>query len=80
MSEWVGMIIGCDRCGKEIRMKRLGERELDGGFTYNEKFEELPKTWKYHYETGYLCPECSSEYELLLQNFKLGSPRLAKED
>ena len=61
MSEWKGMIIGCDRCGKELRRKRLGETELDGGFTHVERFEEMPETWKYRYEIGYLCPECNAE-------------------
>ena len=78
MSEWQGMIIGCDRCGKELRRKRLGETELDGGFTHVERFEEMPETWKYRYEIGYLCPECNSEYELLLRNFMMGSPRKTK--
>ena len=66
MSEWKGMIIGCDRCGKELRRKRLGETELDGGFTHVERFEEMPETWKYRYEIGYLCPECNAEYEEII--------------
>jgi len=78
MSEWQGIIIGCDRCGKELRRKRLGETDLDGGFTHVERFEEMPETWKYRYEIGYLCPECNSEYESLLRNFMMGSPRKTK--
>lgn len=69
MSEWQGMIIGCDRCGKELRRKRLGETELDGGFTHVERFEEMPDTWKYRYEVGYLCPDCNAEYESLIRSF-----------
>lgn len=73
MSEWKGMIIGCDRCGKELRRKLLGETELDGGFTHAERFEEMPETWKFRYEIGYLCPECNGEYESLLRNFMKGA-------
>lgn len=69
MSEWKGMIIGCDRCGKELRRKRLGETELDGGFTHVERFEEMPETWKYRYEIGHLCPECNAEYEEIITKF-----------
>lgn len=75
MSEWKGMIIGCDRCGKELRRKRLGETELDGGFTHVERFEEMPETWKYRYEIGYLCPECNTAYETLVKNFMEKGPQ-----
>ena len=73
MGEWIGMIVTCDRCGKECRRKLLGERELDGGFTHVQNFEEMPGTWKYRYEIGYLCPECNGEYESLLRNFMKGA-------
>ena len=75
MSDWKGMIIGCDRCGKELRRKRLGETELDGGFTHVEMFEEIPETWKYRYEIGYLCPECNTAYETLVKNFMEKRPQ-----
>lgn len=75
MSEWKGMIIGCDRCGKELRRKRLGETELDGGFTHVERFEEIPETWKHRYEIGWLCPECNTAYETLIKNFMEKRPQ-----
>ncbi len=63
MSEWIGKIIACDRCGKECRLKLLGEIELDGGFAHAHNFEKIPETWKYRYEIGYLCPKCNAEYQ-----------------
>ena len=69
MSEWTGKIIACDRCGKECRLKLLGERELDGGFAHVQNFEKMPETWKYRYEIGYLCPKCNAEYQSLTAIF-----------
>lgn len=69
MSEWKGMIVSCDRCGKECRRKLLGEKDLDGGFTHIEQYEQMPGEWKYRFEIGWLCPECTSEYESLTASF-----------
>ena len=73
MSEWKGMIVACDRCGKEYRRKFLGEKELDGGFTHIGKFEKMAETWEYRHDIGWLCPECNSEYKSLLMRFMKGS-------
>lgn len=78
MGEWKGKIVTCDKCGRECRRKLIDTTEADGGFTHVERFEEMPETWKYRYEIGYLCPECNGEYELLLQNFMIGSPQKTK--
>lgn len=69
MSEWKGRIVACDRCGKECRCKLLREDELDGGFTRIDRFEEMPETWKYHHETGWLCPDCANEFQRRLDAF-----------
>lgn len=73
MSEWKGMIVTCDRCGKECRRKFLGESELDGGFTHINGVEEMPEAWRYRYEIGWLCPECNSKYEHLQTHFMKGA-------
>ena len=75
MSEWKGKIVTCDRCFRECRCKFVGEDELDGGFTRVERFEEIPETWKYRYEIGWLCPECNTAYEILIKNFMEKRPQ-----
>lgn len=72
MGEWKGMIITCDRCGKEHRRALLGEKVLDGGFTRADEFEDMPSSWKYRHDIGWLCPACSREYERLARAFMEG--------
>ncbi len=54
MGEWKGKIVTCDKCGSEVRRKLI---------------EQMPETWKYRYEVGYLCPDCNAEYESLIRSF-----------
>lgn len=75
MSEWKGKIVTCDRCGKECRCRYKGGKELDGGFTYVEMFEEMPEAWKYRHEIGWLCPDCNTTYETLVKNFMEKRPQ-----
>lgn len=67
--EWKGMIITCDKCGREFRCELIGQTEADGGFTRTDRYMQLPKTWKYRHEIGYLCPDCEAEFEELIQKF-----------
>ena len=69
MSEWIGKIVTCDRCGREVRRKLLERTELDGGFTSTNRFAEMPETWKYHHDTGWLCPDCADEFQKHLDAF-----------
>ena len=69
MSEWTGKIVTYDRCGREVRRKLLERTELDGGFTHTNRFVEMPETWKYHHETGWLCPDCEEEFQKRLGEF-----------
>lgn len=75
MGEWKGMIITCDRCGKEHRRALLGEKVLDGGFTRADDFEGMPSSWEYRRNTGWLCPECNTAYETLVKNFMEKRPQ-----
>lgn len=59
----------CKRCGEVLLRKRIETEYLDGGFTTYEKFEDNPDGWKYHAETGDLCPECEALYQSRLQAF-----------
>ena len=69
MSEWKGMIVSCDRCGKEIRLKFLEEGETDGGFTRFNVFEKIPNDWGYHTNVGRLCPNCEAAYKNMVDMF-----------
>ena len=69
MSEWIGKIVICDRCGREVRRKLLERTELDGGFTSTNRFVEMPGTWEYRHETGWLCPDCADEFHRHLDAF-----------
>lgn len=70
MSEIIGRLTICDRCGEKVFSKYTGEGELDGGYTRWNKFEDLPDGWDFHSETGRLCPKCNGEYIDLIKKFK----------
>ena len=42
MSEKCGKLVTCDRCGKNVFLKCIGEEETDGGYTKWNKFEDPP--------------------------------------
>ena len=69
MSEQCGKLVTCDRCGKNVFLKCIGEGETDGGYTKWNKFEEAPNGWKCYYNTGLLCPECHEEYVDIVEKF-----------
>lgn len=73
MGEWMGKIVTCDRCGRECRRQLIDTTEADGGFTRISRYVEMPDTWKYRYEVGYLCPDCNAKYESLIRAFIGGS-------
>lgn len=60
----------CDRCGATVFVKCCGEGETDGGYTRWNKFEPLPDGWKNTYDVGMLCPECSKQWNDVIDNFK----------
>ena len=64
-----GELRTCDRCGKTIFLKTTGDGERDGGYTRWNKFEKA-EGWTTEHDIGDLCPDCSSEFERLKQNFK----------
>ena len=45
MSEQIGKLLSCDRCGETIFLKWKGTRELDGGYSKVLDFEMPPKGW-----------------------------------
>lgn len=69
MIEECGKLITCDRCGKNVFLKRIREGETYGGYTRWIKFEEAPDGWKYYCDIGRLCPECNEEYVDIVEEF-----------
>lgn len=66
----------CDRCGCERFLKRLKDKDLDGGFTKVPQYEELEDGWTDSvpdiagkFQTVELCPNCSFSYNAMMQKF-----------
>lgn len=71
MGKVEGVLLTCDRCGKSVFLKKLGERERDGGFTRWQEHESVPDGWKYSCDLGsWLCSKCNTEYEKIKEEFK----------
>lgn len=68
MSRKNGEMRICDRCGKTVFRKCIGEGERDGGFTRWNKFEKI-EGWSVECGWGDLCPECTIEFEKLKSDF-----------
>ena len=56
------MLVRCDRCGKEILLKK------EKADTVVDTFEQLPKGWKVM-DGNDLCPECSDKYMSMIKGF-----------
>jgi len=71
VSQVNGQLVRCDRCGKTIFLKHLGEGSADGGYTRWDKFEPLPEGWGSHLipTVKMLCPKCNGEYRSLIDSF-----------
>ena len=67
--EQCGKLITCDRCGKNLFLKYIGEGETDGGYTRWNKFEDPPNGWEYRCDIGRLCPECNNAYVSMIDRF-----------
>ncbi len=76
MSIKAGKYYICDRCGTTSFFEKIGEEELDGGFTKFDKFKEATD-WntiypKATHDTGsskLLCPSCCKKYNSLMREF-----------
>lgn len=69
MSEHLGKLIECDRCGKTHFLNYTDTKSFDGGYTQIDQFDKMPDGWNYHSETGLLCDECEKAYQQLLDEF-----------
>lgn len=69
-----GKICSCDRCGEKIFVKVINEKEMDGGFTRYNVFEDMPDGWGYDYRVEMdLCPECKKELDSIIILYKDGN-------
>lgn len=65
-----GMMVACARCDDKFFRRRLRTENNFGfgGNTY-EVYEELPESWLYQEEIGYLCPVCTCAFKDLMSGF-----------
>ena len=72
MSEQIGKMITCDRCGKTVFLKYTGTTSLSEDYGKVDNFEKRPEGWEYHTnkELGLLCPECEGAYRRVVRKFK----------
>lgn len=80
MSERIGKMLTCDRCGSFVFLNYTAKQEVDGGFTSlkNVDFEDPPKGWgrgnaplgdKLSACDARLCPDCYKEYCYMIRKF-----------
>lgn len=84
MSERIGKMLTCDRCGSFVFLNYTGKHEFDGGYTQIADFEDPPKGWGYGDKllsandldnipmcatSKRLCPDCYKEYCYVIQKF-----------
>lgn len=84
MSERLGKMLTCDRCGSFVFLNYIGTQEFDGGYTQVANFEDPPKGWGYGDKllsatdldniskcttTKRLCPDCYKEYCYMIREF-----------
>lgn len=76
MSEVKGKLVSCDRCGKEHFLKLIGTKDLDGGYSRYDEFEDLPEDWLFLSQIGSLCPHCAGLFRAFIHKFNK-SPSIA---
>ena len=71
MSEQLGKLITCNRCGETKFLKRTGEEGLSSYACPGTRstYEELPRTWIYDTKFGHLCPHCAEIFVRWLKDF-----------
>lgn len=73
MSEQIGKMLTCDRCGASVFLKYTGSKEFDGGFTTAAFFEDVPVGWESESIAGrkwaLLCPKCHEQLKTVTDNF-----------
>ena len=63
-----GLLLTCDRCGKQIMLTEKLQHNTDGGFTKNFSYSDEPEDWAKH-EGKDICDECNKDYEKMIDKF-----------
>lgn len=63
-----GLLLTCDRCGKQIMLTEKLQHNTDGGFTKNFSYSDEPEDWAKH-EGKDICDECNEDYEKMIDKF-----------
>lgn len=72
MSERIGKILKCDRCGTEVFLKYIAPEPIENGITRSGMFEKTPAGWSYtvpRSDISALCPSCNKAYKKLIDDF-----------
>ena len=74
MSTREGKLITCERCGKQLFLERTGIKDMDGGYSSYETYQDKPEGWESVSKPGgkgymEVCPGCWEEYLRLLGKF-----------
>lgn len=69
MSEKIGKLLSCDRCGKKVFLRYINTNTYDGGYSKVDNFEKQPEGWVVGWGVGMLCPECHAKYDDLVDTF-----------
>lgn len=63
-----GLLLTCDRCGKQIMLTEKIEHDTDGSFTRNITYSDEPEDWTKH-EGKDICDECEKCYSQMMERF-----------
>ena len=63
-----GLLLTCDRCGKQIMLTEKLQHNTDGGFTKNFSYSDEPEDRAKH-EGKDICDECNKDYEKMIDKF-----------
>ena len=71
----VVMRVTCQRCGTQVFGKQIGYNNVDAAIANRhsllDQFEKMPEGWQVKHDLGgWCCPNCITEYNLMIEKFK----------
>lgn len=71
MSNRVGKVVICDKCGASVFLDYIDSKHLDGGYTKVDNYAPKPPGWNYIATLEMdLCPLCNEAWIKVVQDFK----------